>query len=200
MKEKIMTEDFTIIEGDSKGFEAEVKADMDKPIKHFEKELASMRTGRATTALLENIRVDCYGQMMPLRELATLAAPDARLLTIQPWDKAVIGAIENAISNSDLGASPANDGNIIRIQLQQMSSDRRDEMVKTLGKKTEECRINVRNVRKDYHNVVREAEKKKTVSEDFAKRISDLLQKITDQFVEKADQMHNKKETELRQV
>ncbi|MBM3886622.1 ribosome recycling factor, partial [Candidatus Dependentiae bacterium] len=176
------------------------KSAMDKPIKHFEKELAAMRTGRATTALLENIRVDCYGQIMPLRELATLAAPDARLLTIQPWDKSIIPAIENAIANSDLGATPANDGNIIRIQLQQMSSSRRDEMVKLLGKKTEECRVNVRNVRKDYHNIIREAEKKKTVSEDFAKRINDLLQKVTDQFIEKADQMHNKKEAELRQV
>ena len=194
------TEEFTLIEGDNKSFEVELKTAMDKPIKHFEKELASMRTGRATTALLENIRVDCYGQMMPLRELATLAAPDARLLTIQPWDKGVIGAIENAISNSDIGATPANDGNIIRIQLQQMSSSRRDELVKILGKKTEECRVNIRNVRKDYHNIVREAEKKKTVSEDFAKRISDVLQKITDQFIEKADQMNDKKETELRQV
>lgn len=193
-------EEFTLIEGDSKGFETIVKSAMDKPIKHFEKELAAMRTGRATTALLENIRVDCYGQIMPLRELATLAAPDARLLSIQPWDKSIIPAIENAIANSDLGATPANDGNIIRIQLQQMSSSRRDEMVKLLGKKTEECRVNVRNVRKDYHNVIREAEKKKTVSEDFAKRINDLLQKVTDQFIEKADQMHNKKEAELRQV
>ncbi len=193
-------EEFTIIEGDSKGFETAVKAAMDKPIKHFEKELAAMRTGRATTSLVENIRVDCYGQMTPMRELATMATPDARLITIQPWDKSIIPDIEAAISSSDLGATPANDGNIIRIQLPQMSSARRDEMVKTLGKKTEECRVNVRNVRKDFHNFVREAEKKKTISEDFAKRIGDLLQKVTDQFVEKADQMHNKKETELRQV
>lgn len=193
-------EEFTIIEGDNKSFETAVKAAMDKPIKHFEKELAGMRTGRATTALLENIKVECYGQIMPLRELATMAAPDARLLTIQPWDKSSIPAIEQAIMNSDLGATPANDGNIIRIQLQQMSSARRDEMVKVLGKKTEECRVQIRNVRKDYHNIVREAEKKKTISEDFAKRINDLLQKITDQFIDKADQMNDKKEAELRQV
>lgn len=193
-------EEFTLVEGDSKGFETAVKGAMDKPIKHFEKELATMRTGRATTSLVENIRVECYGQLMPLRELATLATPDGRLITIQPWDKSVIPAIEQAIGGSDLGVTPANDGNIIRIQLPQMSAARRDEMVKTLGKKTEECRVNVRNVRKDFHNFIREAEKKKTVSEDFAKRLTDLLQKLTDQFIDKADQMHAKKEGELGQV
>lgn len=193
-------EEFTLIEGDNKGFENVVKGAMDKPIKHFEKELAAMRTGRAATSLVENIKVECYGQLMPVKELATLATPDARLITIQPWDKSVITEIEAAIGSSDLGVTPANDGNIIRIQLPQMSAARRDEMVKTLGKKTEECKVNVRNVRKDFHNLVREAEKKKTVSEDFAKRINDLLQKITDQFIEKADQLHNKKESELRQV
>lgn len=193
-------EEFTIIEGDSKSFDTVVKAAMDKPIKHFDKDLAAMRTGRATTSLVENIRVDCYGQMTPIRELATMAAPDARLITIQPWDKSVIPAIEAAIGSSDLGATPANDGNIIRIQLPQMSSARRDELVKVLGKKTEECRVNIRNARKDYHNMIREAEKKKSISEDFAKRLNDLLQKLTDQFIEKTDQLYNKKETELRQV
>lgn len=193
-------EDFILVEGDSKGFESTVKNAMDKPVKHFEKELAAMRTGRATTSLVENIRVECYGQIVALRELATMATPDSRLITIQPWDKDTISAIEQAISNSDLGATPANDGNIIRIQLPQMSAARRDEMIKVLGKKTEEARVNIRNVRKDFHNAVRDAEKKKTVSEDFAKRITDLLQKVTDQFIEKVDQMHNKKEAELRQV
>ena len=192
--------EFTLIEGDNKGFETVVKSEMDKPMKHFEKELAAIRTGRASTSLLENIRVECYGQIMPLKELATMAAPDARLITVQPWDKSSINAIEAAIGSSDLGVTPANDGNIIRIQLPQMSAARRDEMVKTLGKKTEECRVQIRNVRKDFHNFVREAEKKKSVSEDFAKRINDLLQKITDQFIDKADQIHSKKESELRQV
>ncbi len=193
-------EEFTIIEGDQKGFENEVKIAMDKPIKHFDKELAAIRTGRASTSLIENIRVECYGQLTPLRELGTLSAPDARLLIIQPWDKSIISAIETAIGSSDLGVTPANDGNIIRLQLPQMSASRREEMIKTLGKKTEECRVNVRNVRKDYHNLIRESEKKKTISEDFGKRISDALQKITDQFIEKAEQLHTKKETELKNV
>ena len=187
-------------EGDSKSFEVLVKKEMENPLKHFEKELIGIRTGRASTAMLEGIKAECYGQLMPLRDLATLAAPDARLLTIQPWDKNLIGEIEKALANSDLGASPVNDGTIIRIQLAQMSASRREELVKILGKKTEECKIGIRNIRKDFHNEVRDAEKKHIVSEDFAKKLSDLLQKITDSFIEKVDQISEKKAYEVRQV
>ena len=187
-------------EGDSKSFEVLVKKEMENPLKHFEKELIGIRTGRASTAMLEGIKAECYGQLMPLRDLATLAAPDARLLTIQPWDKNLIGEIEKALTNSDLGASPVNDGTIIRIQLAQMSASRREELVKILGKKTEECKIGIRNIRKDFHNEVRDAEKKHIVSEDFAKKLSDLLQKITDSFIEKVDQISEKKAYEVRQV
>jgi len=187
-------------EGDSKSFEKLLREHMDRPIKHYEKELASLRTGRATVALLENIKVDAYGQMMGLRELATLGAPDARLLTIQPWDKSVINEIEKAVLASDIGASPTNDGTIIRIQLPQMSASRRDELVKLLGKKTEECKVSVRNIRKDFHNEVRDADKKHIISEDFAEKLSQLLQKVTDQFIEKADQMHEKKTAEIGHI
>jgi len=187
-------------EGDSKSFETLVKKEMENPLKHFEKELLGIRTGRASTAMLENIKAECYGQFMPLRDLATLAAPDARLLTIQPWDKNLIGEIEKSLMNSDLGASPVNDGTIIRIQLPQMSANRREELVKLLGKKTEECKIGIRNIRKDFHNEVRDAEKKHILSEDFAKKLSDLLQKITDLFIEKTDQISEKKAHEVRQV
>lgn len=193
-------EEIAFQEGDSKSFEALVKQEMEKPIKHFEKELLSIRTGRASTAMLENVKVESYGQVMPLRDLATLAAPDARLLTIQPWDKSVIGEIEKALLVSDLGATPVNDGTIIRIQLPQMSASRRDELVKLLGKKTEECKVNIRNIRKDFHNEVRDADKKHIISEDFAQKLSDLLQKITDSFIAKADQMHDKKAYDVRQV
>ena len=193
-------EELTFQEGDSKSFETLLKSHMDKPVKHFEKDLAAIRTGRASTALIEGLRVECYGQFMPLKELATISAPDARLLIIQPWDKSSIPDIEKAITQSDLGMTPANDGGLIRLQLPQMSSARREELVKILGKKTEECKVNIRNVRKDFHNAVRDAEKKRTLSEDFGKRLSDLLQKITDQFIEKTDQMSDKKAAELRQV
>ncbi|NDD54594.1 ribosome recycling factor, partial [bacterium] len=188
--------DIAFQEGDVKSFETLLKEHMDKPLKHYERELAAVRTGRASVALLENIKVDVYGQMMSLRELATLAAPDARLLTVQPWDKSIIADIEKAIAASELGLTPANDGNIIRLQLPQMSASRRDELVKLLGKKTEEAKVGIRNVRKDFQNEVRDAEKKKLVSEDFCKKLNDVLQKITDQFIEKTDQMHKKKETE----
>lgn len=187
-------------EGDSKSFEKLLAGEMDKAVKHFEKDLATIRTGRASTALIENLRVECYGQFMPLRELATLAAPEGRLLTIQPWDKSAISSIETAIQNSDLGLTPANDGSIIRLQLPQMSASRREELVKLLGKKTEEARVAVRNVRKEFHNELREAEKKRLISEDFAKRLSVLMQKVTDQFIEKIDQTSDKKAVEVNQI
>lgn len=187
-------------EGDLKSFENPLKEHMEKPIKHYEKELASIRTGRASITLLENIKVEAYGQFMGLKELATLSAPDARLLMIQPWDKSVLGEIEKAVAASDLGAAPINDGNVIRIQLPQMSASRRDELIKLLGKKTEEGKVGVRNVRKEFHNALREAEKKKTVSEDFAKRLSDSLDKVTNSFIDRIQQMHTKKEAEIGHI
>lgn len=187
-------------EGDTKSFEALLKSHMEQPMKHYDKELASIRTGRASIAILENIKVEAYGQMMNLKEVATLGAPDARLLTIQPWDKSIIADIERAVATSDIGAAPINDGNLIRIQLPQMSASRRDELVKLLGKKTEECKVGVRNVRKDFHNEVRDADKKHIISEDFAKRLSDLLQKITDQYIAKVDQINDKKAAEIGHI
>lgn len=192
--------DIAFAEGDVKSFETPLKLHMDGPIKHFETELAALRTGRASIALIENIKVQCYGQFMPMREVATLGAPESRLLTIQPWDKSIITDIEKAISTSDLGVAPANDGNIIRIQLPQMSAARRDELSKILGKKTEDCKVALRNVRKEFHNEVREADKKHIISEDFAKRLSEVLQKITDQYIAKADEMAEKKNTELHTI
>ncbi|MBX9830602.1 ribosome recycling factor, partial [Candidatus Babeliales bacterium] len=171
-----------------------------KPLKHFEKELTSIRTGRASTKLIEDLKVESYGQFMSLKDIATLAAPDSRLLTIQAWDSNNISAIEKALTASDLGVVPANDGSIIRIQLPQMSSARRDELVKVLGKKTEECRVGIRNVRKDFHNEIRDAEKKKIISEDFAKRLNTLLQKVTDDFIGKVDTTHDKKSAELKSL
>jgi len=187
-------------EGNTKNFENSLKIEMEKPIKHFEKELASIRTGRASTVLVESLKVECYGQIMTLKELATLAAPDARLITIQPWDKTIIGDIEKAIKNSDLGINPINDGTLIRLQLPMMSSSRREELVKILNKKTEECKVGIRTVRKEFHNQLRDAEKAKGISEDFATRLTDLLQKITDDFTKKVDTLHDKKANELRSI
>ncbi len=187
-------------EGDPREFEATVNSEMESPIKHFEKELSSIRTGRATTSLIIDLKVEAYGQQMSLKELATVAAPDARLLTIQPWDKSIIGDIEKAILTSDLGINPINDGQIIRLQFPMISSERREELVKQLGKKTEECRVGIRNVRKEFHNQIRTAEKEKHISEDFASRLTDNLQKLTDKFIKKAEEFHDKKAHDLRSL
>jgi ribosome recycling factor len=195
-----MIELIPFVEGEAKSFEQRVNLEMDKPIKHFERELAAIRTGRASTSVIEGVKVDCYGQIMPLKEVATLAAPDARLITIQPWDKTIIGAIEKAIQMSDVGITPVNDGTVIRLQLPMMSESRRNDLIKILHKKAEEGRINVRNIRKEYHNQIREAEHKHTISEDFAKRLSDSLQKITDGFVKRVDEMSKKKENDIRLI
>lgn len=193
-------EEIAFIEGDSKSIETLAKNLMTNAIKHFEKDLLSIRTGRANVSMFDSLKVECYGQIMGIKELATLAAPDARLLTIQPWDPSIIGDIEKALMSSDLGVTPANDGKIIRIQLPQMSANRREELVKILGKKVEECRVAVRNIRKDIHNEIRDADKKHIISEDFAEKLSALLQKITDEFIKKADDQHDKKAAELRAV
>ena len=137
---------------------------------------------------------------MPLKELATLSTPEAKLIVIQPWDKSIVAEIEKAISVSDLGVTPINDGKIIRIQLPQMSTERREELSKILNKKTEECRIGVRNVRKEYLNQLRKSEKEHAISEDFAKRLNDLLQKITDDFIKKTEDLHEKKSKEIKFV
>lgn len=187
-------------EGDTRRVEDALKSAMNACIKHYEHELTTIRTGRASADILDNVKVECYGQMMNMRDLATLATPDARLITIQPWDKGTLAAIEKAILISDLGLTPINDGAIIRLQLPLMSTERRDELVKALNKKAEDARIQIRNVRRDFLNATKEAEKKKEVSEDFGKRLADLVQKITDQFIGTIAEHTAKKEAALRQV
>ncbi len=170
---------------------------MVQPIKHFEKELSAIRTGRASASLVEHIQVDCYGQKMPIKNLATISVPDARLITIQAWDKSLTNEIEKSVLASNIGLTPINDGETIRLQLPQMSSARREELVKELKKKAEEGRIGVRNIRKEYHNQIRDTEKKHGISEDFAKRLNILLQKVTDNFIGQIDSIQSKKEQDL---
>ena len=193
--------DFTLVENDTKSFENAMTTEMDKPIKHFERELVKIRTGRANTSMIEDLPVACYGQApAPLKGLAALAAPEVRLLTIQPWDPSIIDDIERAIMASDLGVSPLNDGKIIRLKLPDVSSDRREELIKILHKKAEDCRIAIRNVRKDYHNFIIDAKKDKTISENFFNRLTETLQKITKKFIDKVDSITEKKEKEIRMV
>lgn len=193
--------EITLVENDTKTFEKTMQDEMLKAIKHFEGELIKIRTGRAHTSLVEDIQVTCYGAApMPLKNLASLAAPESRLVTIQPWDAGVIADIERAIRSSELGVSPINDGALIRIQLPEMSATRREELAKILSKKLEDCRVSIRNVRKDFNNIIRDAKKDKLISENFFNRLSDILEKITGNFIDKAEQLANKKEQDIRTV
>ena len=184
-----------------KEFEKVMTQEMDSPVKHFERELITIRTGRAHPSMVEDIKVEAYGNTtMRLKDIASISTPEARLIVIQPWDPAVIDDIVRALTNSELGVTPQSDGVLIRIVLPEISSARREDLAKILGKKLEEARVSIRNVRKDFHNLVRDAQKSKTVSEDHARRLSDLLQKITDDFIKKVEVMAEKKEKEIRSV
>lgn len=190
-----------LIENDIKSFQKPMEAEMENPLRHFERELVKIRTGRAHTSMIEDIPVMVYGQdSVPLKGLGTVSAPDARLLTVQPWDSSIIPDIEKAIVAAGVGVSPVNDGKIIRLRLPEMSSERREELVKMLHKKLEECRVTIRNVRKDFKNLITDAKKDKKISENFYNRLEELLQKITDLYIEKVETMAKKKEVELSTV
>ena len=181
-----------------KTFETNIKPEMDKTIEHFDRELIKIRTGRAHSSMVEDLLIECYGSTMRLKELAAISAPEASLIVIQPWDRGTIKDIEKGILASDLGVTPANDGGIIRVQLPQISQGRREELCKILGKKLEECKTSIRNVRKDFQNAIRTAEKNKALSEDMAKNLLAVLQNSTDAYIAKADGLASKKESELK--
>ena len=190
-----------LIENDIKSFSKPMEAEMESPLKHYERELVKIRTVRAHTSMIEDIPVICYGQdAVPLKGLGVVSAPDARLLTVQPWDSSIIVDIEKAIAASGLGISPVNDGKVIRFRLPEMSSDRREELIKLLHKKLEECKVAIRNVRKDFKNLITDAKKDKKISENFHNRLADVLQEITDAYIAKVDGMAKKKEVELASV
>ncbi len=190
-----------LVENDIKSFQNPMEAEMKNPLGHFERESAKIRTGRAHTSMIEDIPVSCYGQdPVPLKGLGVVSAPDARLLTVQPWDASVIVDIEKAIAASGFGVSPVNDGKIIRFRLPEMSSDRREELIKLLHKKLEECRVTIRNIRKDFKNIITDAKKDKKISENFHNRLVDVLQEITDAYIAKAELLAKKKEQELTTV
>jgi ribosome recycling factor len=196
-----MALNIVITENDVKSFKAAMEEEMLKAIKHFERELTKIRTGRAHTSLVDELLVACYGEApMQLRKLAVIGTPDARLITVEPWDPSIIGDIQKALTTSDLGLSPVNDGKIIRIQLPEMSSTRRDELVKLLHKALNACKDAIKNVRKDFNNLIRDAKKDKTISEDFFNRLSDVLQDVTDKMTAQADSLSTKKEKDITTV
>jgi ribosome recycling factor len=178
----------------------QLQKEMDQSVGALRKELAKIRTGRASTALLEHIVVDYYGATTPLNQLATLSAPEPRLLVVQPYDRNAMGNIEKAILKSDLGLTPNNDGKIIRVPIPQLTEERRKELVKHVKKIGEEFRVSLRNHRRVAVEQLKEAEKKKEITADDSKHGHDRVQKITDDFISRVDKTIKTKEEEIMEV
>jgi ribosome recycling factor len=173
---------------------------MQKAIDVLKQDLAAIRTGRASSALLDRITVDYYGTPTPVNQVATISVPEARLLVIQPWDRKLLVDIEKAIQKSDLGINPSNDGQVIRLAIPPLNEERRRDMVKSVHKKLDEHKVAVRNIRRDAHDKLREREKKKEISEDELKRNTERLQKLTDRFIDEMDKIGKTKEQEILEV
>lgn len=187
-----------IEENNLKAFDISVAAEMEKVIAHCQKDLSSINTGKASASMVEDLKVDCYGNMMILRELASISTPESNMIAIQPWDKGAVSAIEKAILASHLGITPNTQGAVIRLELPPMSLARREELAKVVSKKAEDAKVALRNVRKDVGNLIKDSEKKKTVSEDFVKRLTKTLQDLTDKFVANIDALGEKKKKDLK--
>jgi ribosome recycling factor len=184
----------------NEAFFTELQREMEKTVVAFRKDLARLRTGRASTALLEGVMVDYYGTPTPLNQLANLSAPEPRLLVIQPYDQGAIGNIEKAILKGDLGLTPANDGKLIRIPIPELTGERRKELVKHVRREAEEFRVSVRNHRRLAVERLKEIEKKKEITEDDLKHSQDRVQKITDDFIGRVDKVLKTKENEIMEV
>ncbi len=173
---------------------------MQKAVEALKQDITSIRTGRASSALIERITVDYYGTPTPINQVASISVPEARLLVIQPWDRKMLIDIEKAIQKSDLGINPNNDGQVIRLAIPPLNEERRRDMVKTLHKKLDEHKVAVRNVRRDAQDKLRDREKKKEVSEDELKRSTERLQKLTDRYIDEMDKVGKTKELEILEV
>lgn len=170
---------------------------MNKAIGAFKRDLSRVRTGRASAALLEGINVDYYGTSMPLNQVASVSIPESRLLTIQPWDIKILADIEKAILKSDLGLTPGNDGKIIRVNVPPLTEERRKELAKLVKKMGEECKVAVRNVRREAIEHLKSQKKAKEISEDDLFRLQDEIQKVTDDHIKKIDEIVADKEKEI---
>jgi ribosome recycling factor len=173
---------------------------MEKALAALDRDFAKLRTGRASTALVDGIKVDYYGTPTLISQMASVAVPDSRTVTIQPWDKNAFGVVEKAILKSDLGLTPMNDGKIIRISIPALTEERRKELVKVSRKYTEEAKVAVRNVRRDANESLKKLEKAKSITEDELKKAGDDVQKLTDKFVAKCDERCQAKEKEIMEM
>jgi len=173
---------------------------MARSLEAFRKELGKVRTGRASFSLLDGIKVDYYGTPTPLQQVGTLSVPESRLITVTPWDSKMIGSIEKAIQSGGLGLNPSNDGKVVRIPIPPLTEERRKDLVKVVRKMAEDARIAVRNIRREGIERIKEKEKNKEISEDLMKRWQDKVQKETDSFVKKIDEILKTKEQEILEV
>lgn len=179
---------------------AEAKDMMDNAVSAMRREFASVRTGKASPALLDTVRVDAYGSRMPLNQVATISTPESRLLVVQPWDKSLLGDVEKAIMSADLGLNPSNDGNVIRVPIPQLNEERRKDMVRLLHKLAEEGRVSVRHARQEANKHLKQQEQDHEISEDEARRRLDEVQELTDQYVARIDELLKSKEEEVLEV
>jgi ribosome recycling factor len=179
---------------------AQAKIRMGKALEDFRHELATVRTGRASASLLEHIKVEYYGTPTPLNQVATLGVPEPSLLTVQPWDPSLLGAVDKAIRSSDLGLNPVNDGKILRVPIPPLTEERRRELVKHLHKVLENHRTAIRNIRRDSNEELKRLLKEKKISEDDEKRALEDVQKLTDEFIEKLEAQGAGKEKEILEM
>ncbi|MEE8337733.1 MAG: ribosome recycling factor [Dehalococcoidia bacterium] len=173
---------------------------MDRSVSAYERDLSTVRTGRASTALVEHLQVTHYDQSMPLNQLATLAAPDAQLITVQPWDQGTVDSIMKAIQASDIGINPSTDGSIIRLPVPPLTEERRRDLVKQLGARTEEARVSVRNARRHGIDELRKSLREKEISDDEERRAQDQIEKMASGHVERLEALSKQKEQELLEV
>ena len=178
----------------------ELRQRMEKSVEVLQDDLLGIRTGRASPALVERLPVEYYGTMTPLNQMASIAAPEPRLLVIRPWDLSALSDIERALLKSDLGLTPLNDGKLIRLNIPRLTEERRRELVKVVARRVEEARVAVRNLRRDALQDLKEFEKEKMISEDDFFRGKDSVQELTDEFIEKIDEMGKRKEAEVMEI
>lgn len=178
----------------------DARARMQKAVEATRREFAAVRTGRATPALLEHVKVDYYGVPTPVTQLATISVPEPRLLVVQPWDRSVVKAVERAILKSELGLVPSSDGVVIRLPLPPLTEERRRELVRLVRRQAEEGRVAIRNVRREAKELIEQLEEEGEVSEDDARRALEELQKLTDEFIGQLDRLLEAKEKEILEV
>ena len=179
---------------------SQLKTRMDKAVEDFRKAMAATRTGRANVHMLDGVIVEAYGAQMPLNQVAQVHAPEAQMITVQPFDPSQLGAIEKAIRSGDLGLNPMNDGKMIRVPVPPLTQERRQEMVKHLHKALEEHRTAVRNIRRDGNDAIKKALKDKKITEDDEKRSLEEIQKLTDDEIKKMEEMSKAKEKEVMEI